>query len=148
MEHVRSKIGRRAQTVVLGPKVYSAARIHEKILQQIRYAEGKQIATKDDLAKLWDVEQVVVGDAIWTDDEDATHDVWGNAVIVAYTMVGSLTRFMPSFGYGYTLTGTPMVEAPYYERNPNSWMYPVCEEWSNEIVGQDAGFLITDVVSE
>ena len=40
-----------------------------------------------------------------------------------------------------------MVEAPYFDRNENSWIYPCCEEWSNEIVGRDAGFLIKDVIT-
>ena len=149
VETIRADIGMRAKTVVLGGKVYSKVRIHPNVLQQIRYAgEGKQIATAEDLAKLWDVDRVVPGDAIWVDEDGETHDVWGNCVIVAYTMTGSLTRFEPSFGYGYTLTGTPMVEAPYYDRNTNSWLYPACEEWSNEIVGKDAGYLFTSVLAD
>ena len=148
VEQVRSSIGRRPQTVLLGPKVYSRVRVHEMVLQQIRYAgEGKQIAMKEDLARLWDVQQVVVGDAIYVDADDVAHDVWGNIVVVAFTMVGAVTRFEPSFGYGYTLSGTPMVEAPYFDRNENSWLYPCCEEWTNEIVGPDAGFLIKDVIT-
>ena len=148
VEQIRSAIGRRGQTVVLGPKVYSVVRIHEKVLQQIRYkGDGKQIATKEDLAQLWDVKEVVVGDAIYVDADDVTHDVWGKIVVVAYTMVGAVTRYEPSFGYGYTLSGTPMIEAPYFDRNENSWLYPCCEEWSNEIVGKDAGYLIQDVIA-
>ena len=147
VEQVRSAIGRRPQTVLLGPKVYSKVRVHEKVLQQIRYkGDGKQIAVKEDLAQLWDVQQVVVGDAIYVDANDVAHDIWGNIVVVAFTMVGAVTRFEPSFGYGYTLSGTPMVEAPYFDRNENSWLYPCCEEWTNEIVGPDAGFLIKDVI--
>ncbi len=50
----------------MGGKVYSAIRTHPSILQQIRYKTGgKQIASKADLAELWDVAQVIVGDAIW-----------------------------------------------------------------------------------
>ena len=148
VETIRRAIGMRARTVVLGGKVYSKVRKHPKVLQQIRYDGGKQIANAEDLAKLWDVERVVPGDAIYADDADETHDIWGNCAIVAYTPTGSLTRYEPSFGYGYTLSGTPMAEAPYYDRNHNSWLYPACEEWSNEIVGQDAGVLITDVLAD
>ena len=122
--------------------------MHPNVLQQIRYkANGRQIATAEDLAMLWDVERVIVGDAIWVDADDAATDVWGKIVVVAYTAVGSITRFEPSFGFGYTLSGTPMVEAPYYDRDLNSWLYPVTEEWSNEIVGKDAGYLLTAVIS-
>lgn len=146
VEKIRSKTGKRATTVVLGPQVFAAVSIHPLVLQQIRYAGGKQIAEESDLARMWRVQNVVVGDAIWVDDADVAHDVWGNVAIVAYTPIGTLTRYEPSFGHGYTLAGTPLVETPYHERNPNSWLYPVCEEWSNEIVGQDAGYLIRDVI--
>ena len=149
IEQVRSAIGRRPQTVLLGPKVFNVVKRHDKILENLRWGgERKDHATLEDLASLWNVKQVVVGDAIYVDEDDVAHDVWGNIAVVAYTMVGAVTRFEPSFGFGYTLSGTPMAEAPYYDRNENSWLYPCCEEWSNEIVGMDAGFLIKDVIAE
>lgn len=148
VEKVRSKTGQRPTTVVLGPRVFAAASIHASALQQLRYQQ-KDMASLEDLARLWGVQRVVCGDAIWVDDQDASHDVWGNVAIVAYTPVGgSMLRFEPSFGHGYTLAGTPMVESPYYDRGPKSWLYPVTEEWSLEIVGQDAGYLLTGVVTE
>ena len=148
IEQVRSAIGRRPKTVLMGPGVFNIVSRHDAVLNNLRWGgERKDHATMEDLARLWNVAQVVVGDAIYVDANDETHDVWGNIVCVAYTMVGAVTRFEPSFGYGYTLTGTPMVESPYYDRNTNSWFYPCCEEWSNEIVGKDAGFLIKDVIT-
>ena len=148
IEQVRSAIGRRPKTVLMGPSVFNIVSRHDKILNNLRWGgERKDHATMEDLARLWNVAEVVVGDAIYVDADDETYDVWGNIVVVAYTMVGAVTRSEPSFGYGYTLTGTPMVEAPYYDRNENSWLYPCCEEWSNEIVGKDAGVLIKDVIT-
>lgn len=148
VETIRSKTGKRATTVVLGPRVFAAASIHPAALVQLRY-QRKDMASLEDLARLWGVERVVCGDAIWVDEADRAHDVWGNAAVVAYTPVGgSMLRYEPSFGHGYTLAGTPVVESPYYERQPKSWIYPVTEEWSMEIVGQDAGYLITGVVTE
>ena len=132
----------------MGGKVYSAIRTHPTVLQQIRYKTGgKQIASKADLAELWDVAQVIVGDAISVDEDDTPSDVWGRFVVIAYTQTGSLSRYEPTFGYGYTLAGTPLVEQPYWDPKTNSWLYGVCEEWSNEIVGKDAGYLIASVIS-
>ena len=149
VEVIRQATAMRPNTVVLGGKVYSKVRKHEKALQSIRYkdADGaKKIATAEDLAMLWDVERVVVGDAIWVDEDDATTDVWGNHVVIAYTRIGSLSRYMPSYGYGYQLAGTPLVEEPYFERDENSWLYPVCDEYSQEVVGKDAGYLIQNAI--
>ena len=145
-EVIRAATGMRPNLVVLGPKVYAAARIHPTVLQQIRYAEGKQIATKEDLAKLWDIERVAVGEAISVDEKDVASDVWGNHVVLAYTRVGPVSRYEPSFAFGYQLAGTPLVEEPYFERRPHSWFYPVCDEYSQEIVGQDAGYLIRNAI--
>ena len=146
-EVIRAATGMRPNTVVMGGQVYSQIRTHPDVLQQIRYAGGKQIANKEDLARLWDVERVVVGDAIYVDEDDTPKDVWGKDVVVAYTAVGSISRYEPSYGYGYNLSGTPMVEQAYYDRDKNSWLYPVCEEWTNEVVGQDAGYLIKNAIA-
>ena len=147
VETIRAATGMRPNTVVMGGAVYSKVRIHEDVLQQIRYDGGKQIATKDDLARLWDVDKVYVGDAIYVDEDDDPQDVWGKHVVVAYSAVGSISRYEPSYGYGYNLSGTPMVEQAYYDRGVNSWLYPVTEEWTNEVVGKDAGYLIQNAIA-
>ena len=147
IETIRAATGMRPNTVVMGGAVYSKVRIHKDVLQQIRYDGGKQIATKDDLARLWDIDKVYVGDAIYVDEGDDPQDVWGKHVVVAYSAVGSISRYEPSYGYGYNLAGTPMVEQAYYERGVNSWLYPVTEEWTNEVVGKDAGYLIQNAIA-
>ena len=146
-EVIRAATGMRPNTAVLGPKVYAAVRVHPNVLQQIRYkGDGKQIGTTEDLAMLWDIERVVVGEAIYVDENDTTFDVWGNHVVLAFTKTGPVSRYEPSFAFGYQLAGTPLVEEPYFERRPHSWFYPVCDEYSQEIVGADAGFLIRNAI--
>ena len=147
VEVIRAATGMRPNTVVMGGAVYSKTRTHPEVLKQIRYAGGKQIANKEDLARLWDVARVIVGDAIYVDEDDATQDVWGKDIIIAYTAVGSISRYEPTFGYGYNLAGTPMVEQAYYDRDKNSWLYPVTEEWTNEVVGKDSGYLIKNAIA-
>ena len=149
VEVIRQATAMRPNIIVMGGKVYSKVRKHEHALRAIRYkdADGKKkIANKEDLAMLWDVERVEVGDAIWVDEADATTDVWGNHVVIAYTRIGSLSRYLPSYGYGYQLTGTPLVEEPFFDRDHNSWLYPVCDEYSEEVVGKDAGYLIANAI--
>ncbi len=147
VETVRAAIGLRPNLVAMGGSVYSVVRAHKLTLQQIRYAgEGKQIADKKDLARLWDVEKVAVGDAITVDEAGNPSDVWGKHVVICYTRPGTLARTEPTFAYTYTLTGTPFVEQPYYDRDVNSWLYPVCEEYTAEVVGRDAGYLLRTVI--
>ena len=150
IEVIRQATARRPNTVVLGGKVYSKVRVHEEALRSIRYkdADGaKKIANAEDLAALWDVERVVPGDSIWVDEDDNTTDTWGNHVVIAYTEVGSVSRFLPSYGYGYQLMGTPLVEEPFFDRDTNSWLYPVCDEYEQQVVGKDAGYLIRNAIA-
>ncbi len=144
---IRSEIGMRPNTVVMGGAVFDTVKVHAESLLQIRYKDGgKQLADTSDLAQLWGVANVHVGDSIWVDEDGVTHDTWGNHVVIAYTRIGPVSRYEPSFGYGYQLTGTPLVEEPDFDRDTNSWLYYVCDEYSNEIVGKDAGYLLRDVI--
>ena len=54
---------------------------------------------------------------------------------------------MPSYGYTYQLRGYPIVELPYEDRNPKSWIYPVTDEVQPVIAGAEAGYLISAAVA-
>lgn len=147
VETIRQATGTRPNLVVLGAKVYSRVRRHPKVTAALS-TERDRIADLEDLARLWDIERVASGDAIYVEgDDDSPSDVWGKYAIVAYTRTGPTTRFQPTFGLGYTLIGTPVSEPPRYDVGTHSWLHPVCEEWSNEVVGQDAGYLFTGVIA-
>ena len=146
IEAVRKSIGRRPNTVAMGASVYSACRDNAELRKQI-FGDGTQTTPSTaDLARLWQVETVAVGESIYLDADGDEHDVWGKVVIIAYTRVGPLHRPEPSFGHGYQLDSSPDVEVPYYERQCKSWIYPVTEEWSVQVVGKDAGYLISAVI--
>lgn len=145
-EAVRGKIGKRPNTVVMGAAVFAKLRQHPKIVDRIKYT-GRDSATPELLASLFGVKRVVVGDAVY-DNAGTFADVWGKAVVVAYTELGSLAELgVPSFGYTYRLNGYPMVEQPYQDRNAKSWIYPITDEVSPVIAGSTAGYLISAAVA-
>lgn len=146
IEVVRQAIGQAPRTVVLGAKVFAAVRKHAATLEQIYGDAGQRLGRAEDLAKLWDVDTVAVGRAVYTDEVGVTSDVWGKVAIVAFTEVGTVEAPEPSFGHGDRLNGLPVVAMPYYEQQCLSWIYPVVEEWSCEVVGEDTGYLLTTVV--
>ena len=39
-----------------------------------------------------------------------------------------------------------MVEQAYLDRNTNTWLYPVADEYEPQIVGGDAGYLMANVI--
>lgn len=144
---VRAQIGRRANTVVMGAAVWAKLKEHPLVVDRIKYT-GRDSATPELLAKLFDVDHVLVGDALYENDAGAMADVWGKFVIVAYTEVGGLAdQGLPTYGYTYRLGGYPIVEEPYQDRNAKSWVYPVTDEVSPVIAGASAGYLISAAVA-
>lgn len=147
VEAVRAATGKRANKVVLGPKVWASLKSHPLIIDRIKYT-GRDSITLEMLAALWDVKKVVVGDAIYEDAAGALADVWGKFVVVAYTETGSLMDAgLPSYGYTYRLRNTPLVETPYYDNSAKSWIYPVTDELSPVAAAINAGYLLSAVVA-
>lgn len=145
-EAVRKSIGMRPNTVLLSASAFNACEYNPKILDRIKYT-GRDSVTAELLAKLWNVQQVVVAEAVGVDgDGDELSDVWGDDVILAYVAPpsGSNRRSAarPSYGYTYSITGMPLVRKPYPDENANSWIYPVAADRTPVLSGITAGFLI------
>lgn len=146
-EAIRAKVGRRGNTVVLGATVWKALKNHPKVIDRIKYT-GRDVATPELLASLFDVQRVMIGDAVYENDAGALADVWGKFVVVAYTDLASAADMgTPSYGYTYRLVGNPMVEVPYQDRNAKSWVYPVTDEMAPVQAAVDAGYLISAAVA-
>jgi hypothetical protein len=146
-EAVRKQIGRRPNTIVMGAAVFSMLKMHPKVVDRMKYT-GRDVATPELLAALFGVARVVIGEAVYTDGAGVMQDMWGKAVVVAYTdMSGVADAGSPTFGYTYRLSGYPLVESPYAERNSKSWIYPVTDEVAPVIAGASAGYLISAAVA-
>lgn len=147
-EQVRSQTGVRPNKMVLGPKVASALSNHPAVLARLRGGAGadstdRAPATLAELARVFDLEQVVEGGAIYHNGT-AFVDVWGTFAVLAYTIPKSEAEMgSPSFGYTYQLTNYPFAEEAYYDRNTKTWYYPVTDARSPVIAGSSAGFLFT-----
>ena len=146
-EAIRKQIGRRPNTIVMGASVFAKLKQHPKVVDRMKYT-GRDVATVDILASLFGVSQVKVGEAVYTDAAGAMADVWGKFVVVAFTEVAGLAAMgLPTYGYTYQLNGYPIAEAPYYDRNTKSWIYPVTDEVVPVIAGAIAGYLISAAVA-
>lgn len=145
-EAIRAKIGKRPNTLVVGPLVWARLRNHPKLTDRIKYT-GRDGLTTEMVAALFGVERVLVGDAIY-DNAGTFADVWGKFAVLAYTATASVaSRGTPTFGYTYRLGGYPLVEQAYEDRNAKSWVYPVTDEVAPVIAGASAGYLISAAVA-
>lgn len=146
-EAIRKQIGRKPNVVVMGAAVFSKLKQHPKVVDRMKYT-GRDVATTDILASLFGVSQVKVGEAVFTDASGTMADVWGKFVVLAYSEIAGLAAMgLPTYGYTYQLTGYPIAEAPYYDRNTKSWIYPVTDEVAPVIAGAIAGYLISAAVA-
>jgi hypothetical protein len=147
-EAVRAATGRRANTVVMGAAVYAQCRTHPLIVDRIKYT-GREIATPELLAALFGVDQVLIGDGVYSNDAETSFtDVWGKFVVVAYTIPQSAAQQgAPTYGYTYTLDGYPIAEAPYFERSSKSWIFPASGSEKPVITQVNAGYLISAAVA-
>lgn len=147
-EAVRAATGKRPNTVVMGAAVMAKLRQHPNVVDRMKYT-GRDVATAEILAALFGVQRVLVGDAIYSNDAGtAFTDVWGKDVVVAYTELGSVADMgAPSYGYTYQLSGYPLAEEPYYDRNSKSWVFPVTRAEAPVLASASAGYLITNAVA-
>lgn len=145
-EAIRRSIGRYANTLVLGPTAFNALTNHTAIKDQFKYT-GRDSITTEMLAAYFGLKKVIVGTAVFLPqtaaDTALASDVWGDDAILAYVPETGNTFQVPSYGYTYELAGYPQVEAPYFERSNDSWIYPTKTERRPYLVGAEGGFLFT-----
>ena len=103
-------------------------------------------ATLEQLKTILKVPRITIGEAIWTDEGGASHDVWGNNAVLAYAPdIGAggagLSLGEPAFGFTSVLPGHPFVETPYFDRATKSWIYGATYERKPTLVRATAGFL-------
>lgn len=146
-EAIRAATGKRPNVMVLGPVVFARLRQHPVIRDYIKYA-NREVATAEILAEFFGVERVVVADGVQASDAGVLSDIWGRHAILAYTETDSLANMgAPTFGYTYNLSGYPLAEEPYYERNTKTWYFPVTRSEAPVIAGSSAGYFIQNAVA-
>ncbi len=146
-EVIRSKTGEKPNVLTLGPKVLTAVRTHPKVLDRLSTASDRPPATLQQLQALFELQQIVEGEAVYHDGTQF-QDVWGKDAILAFTTPASMQEMgSPSYGYTYQLEGRPMVEEGYEDRNANSWIYPVTDAYQPVLPGATAGFLFKSAVA-
>lgn len=145
-EAIRQASGVYPNVMVMSAVAFNACKNNPNIVARFQYngaagTDASQI-TPAMLAGLFNVKKVVVGAAVSWNDAGVVADIWGNNVVLAYVPEFNLALEEPSYGYTYTLNGNPLVEDPYYDNNPKSWVYGVTYERIPVLSGIASGYLI------
>lgn len=147
-EAVRQKIGRDPNVMLMSKPVFNSLDDHPALLEKMKYTSSDSITTAM-LAKYFGFDKVVVADGVYASGADNTFaDIWGKFVVLAYVPQGTQQSVrLPSYGYTYTLANHPFVEQAYWEERSKSWINGVTDERSAELVGAEAGYLISAAVA-
>lgn len=140
-EAIRAAVGVYPNVAVLSARAFAAARQNPILLDRFRFTSAESVTT-DMLARLWNIDRVVIGMSVTVDQADVPTDVWGTDVVLAYTAVGPVDNAEPSFGFTYEMEGHPLVEQAYWDASCKSWIYPVTYERVPVVAGGGAGYLI------
>lgn len=143
-EAIRASTGVYPNVMVIGPTVFNALAEHPKIVERLKYTSSDAVTTQL-LARLFEVDKVIVGKAVKSNDAGVLSDVWGNFAVFAYVPQTQNSHNMarPSFGYTYVLRGNPVVEKAYYDPKTRSWVYPTFFERAPLLTGITSGYLIS-----
>ena len=115
--------------------------VYEKLAHEV-------IATPELLASFFGVDRVLVGDGVQATDAGVLSDIWGKHAILAYVETDTLANLgAPTFGYTYNLSGYPLVEEPYYDRQHKTWYFPVTRSEAPVIAASSAGYFIQNAVA-
>jgi hypothetical protein len=140
-ETIRTQIGRYPNVMAFGPAPWLAFRNNPVVKTRYQFTTPDAI-TEEMIAKLLELEKVVVGKAVTSDDNGNMSDIWGDNAVLAYVPQQLAAVEEPSFGYTYTYQGTPYAEAPWWDNSKKSWVYGVTMDRLPVVTGIASGYLV------
>lgn len=146
---IRKKIGKRPNRLTLSADAFTALRNNKQVLSRL---PSTFIGTPgvNELKTILEIEEIVVGDAVWIDETDTGRDVWGNNAVLAYVpkIAGNgsadISLAEPAFGFTNVIEGHPFSETPYYDPGSKSWIYGATYERKPNVAYNTAAFLFTN----
>ena len=150
-ERIAVGIGMDPNVLIVGVSVHRALLNNSDVIDRIKHTQGltgasAPVVTDEMLAQYFNVDMYKVGRARTGRPGEFT-PLWGKVAVLAYSEVSSLADMgSPSYGYTYQLEGYPIAEPGYFNREVDSWLYPVTTEATPVVAGKAGGYLFTTVV--
>ncbi len=140
-------IGMKPNTLVIGQDVYAALKVHPSLLERIKYSQ-MGVVTTELMARLFDIEKIHVGTAIYNTSEEGTTAsysyIWGKYALLAYI---TPRPALESPSLGYILTFKNRVVNRYREDQEHCDVFEVLENSDEIVCSAPAGYLLSSVVS-
>lgn len=134
-------------TLVLGKLVYDSLLDHPDVLERRKYS-SEGIVDLALLARLFDVDRILVGKAAYNNAKEGQSDsleyIWGKNAWLTYT---EPSPRLESISFGYTLQiGNQMVDR-WYDQSKKSWFVRESVSYQQKAVALGAAYLIKNAVS-
>lgn len=141
---ISRQIGQDPNTLVMGQEVWESLKRNESLKGLIANSANK-IVTLDLLKEFFEVENIVIGKAIYSNAKDEFERVWGNNIILAYVpKLNARTEYDPAFAY--TIRKKDALQIDEYEKEGNKVRYiRATDIYTPFLVGAEAGYLISNV---
>lgn len=141
---IRKKIGKKPNTLTLSPDAKDSVLGNVEVKSYLPLTQMGP-PTIDQLKMIFEVDEIIVGDAVWMSNAGVGADVWGNNAILAYVPkiggTADISLAEPGFGFTNVIEGHPFAETPYYEAGLKSWIYGATYERQPNVAYNTAGFL-------
>lgn len=151
------RTGKRPNTIVMGRRAYDALKNHPDFLDRVKYTQ-KGVVTTDLIAEMFDVERVLVANAIQnTAERGKTADmsfIMGNHVLLCYTTNAPKLKTATA---GYTFVWTGLMGANAFGGRINRFSMPAlgigterieCElAYDMKVVAADMGTFLKNAVT-
>jgi hypothetical protein len=144
-EAIRAKIGRRPNTLVMGPAVWAKLKHHAQLRAILGASDLKVITFEHVLSVFapW-LKTVLVGEGVKLSGA-VLGDVWGKHALLAY-VPETPGRGVPAFGYTFRKKGRPTT-SKYRDERRNSDIIVVEDFYKPYHTLAEAGYLITNAVA-
>ncbi len=145
-EAVRSKIGKRPNTMIIGASSFKALKNHAQLIERIKYSMTG-VVTVDLMKQIFGIDNIFVGEAVYVSGAGTFSDIWADNIILAYVPAapqsGERTPYEPSFAYTLRKKGKPEIDKR-DEEGGKLRLIRNTDIFVPKIVGAEAGYLISD----
>lgn len=146
-------VGVKPNTMVIGKLVFDQLKRHPDLLEMYKYT-SKGILGVEELAKAFNVEKLLVGEAIYITSKAGqstvtTDYLWGKNCALIY-VPGAAAIDEPAWGYTFMhklFGGLTAKVKKWREEGRSGDMIEVSRSYVPKVTGQLAGYLYTDVIA-
>ena len=146
---VRNKIVKEPNTMAIGYTAWRAMKRHPK-LKAILSDTRSRLVQLADLREIFEIENIVVGKAVYSTDAGVVTDLWGGNLVLAYVPTAApaaagdapvRSAYEPSFGYTLRKKGNPVVDT----RTEDGKLEIIrnTDIFRPYMLGAEAGYLVT-----